>query len=145
MPEGGRVAMDMKALRTAAKANGPPGWGLLAKGQTNLELVEARALIRGGVLLTEMVQARSGAAGLAASGRVDLAERTLDLHAFHEAQRPHRPAAQGADMAGAEGVTMRGLLARAVRARPGGRRRRSQMSARRRAGNRVAASGDAHS
>ena len=41
MPEGGRVAMDMKALRTAAKTNGPAGWGLLAKGQTILELVEA--------------------------------------------------------------------------------------------------------
>ena len=55
--------LDIKALRAAAKADGPPGWGLLAKGQTSLEQVEARALIRDGVLITETVQARSGAVG----------------------------------------------------------------------------------
>jgi AsmA protein len=108
MPEGGRVALDMKALRTAAKANGPPGWGLLAKGQTILEPVEARAFIRGGVLITEMVQARSGAAGLAASGRVDLAERTLDLHVSMKPSVPTDRPLKASDMAGAEGVTMRG-------------------------------------
>ena len=108
MPEGGRVAVDMKALRAAAKANGPPGWGLLAKGQTNLELVEARALIRDGVLLTELVQARSGAVGLAASGRVDLAERTLDLQLSMKPSVPTDRPLKAADMAGAEAVTMRG-------------------------------------
>jgi AsmA protein len=108
MPEGGRIAMDMKALRTAAKANGPAGWGLLAKGQTNLELVEARALIRSGVLLTEMVQARSGAVGFAASGRVDLTERTLDLHLSMKPGVPTDRPLKASDMAGAEGVTMRG-------------------------------------
>jgi AsmA protein len=108
MPEGGRVAMDMKALRTAAKTNGPAGWGLLAKGQTILELVEARAVIRSGVLLTEMVQARSGAMGFAASGRVDLAERTLDLHLSMKPGVPTDRPLKASDMAGAEGVTMRG-------------------------------------
>jgi uncharacterized protein involved in outer membrane biogenesis len=108
MPEGGRVAMDMKALRAAAKASGPPGWGLLAKGQTNLELVEARAHIRGGVLLTEMVQARAGAEGIAASGRVDLAERTLDLQVSMKPSVPTDRPLKPSDMAGAEGVTMRG-------------------------------------
>ena len=108
MPEGGRVAMDVKALRTAAKANGPPGWGLLAKGQTSLELVEARGFIRGGVLFTEMVQARSGALGLAASGRVDLAERTLDLLLSVKPSVPTDRPLKASDMAGAEGVTMRG-------------------------------------
>jgi hypothetical protein len=108
MPEGGRVAMDMKALRAAAKANGPAGWGLLAKGQTILELVEARAVIRSGVLLTEMVQARSGAMGFAASGRVDLAERTLDLHLSMKPGVPTDRPLKASDMAGAEGVTMRG-------------------------------------
>jgi uncharacterized protein involved in outer membrane biogenesis len=108
MPEGGRVAIDMKALRSVAKANGPPGWGLLGKGQTNLELVEARAHIRGGVVLTEMVQARSGAAGLAASGRVDLAERTLDLQVSMKSGVPTDRPLKPSDMAGAESVTMRG-------------------------------------
>jgi AsmA protein len=108
MPEGGRVAIDMKALRTAAKANGPAGWGLLVKGQTNLELVEARGVIRSGVLLTEMVQARSGAMGFAASGRVDLAERTLDLHLAMKSGVPTDRPLKAADMTGADGVTMRG-------------------------------------
>jgi len=108
MAEGGRVALDLKALRAAAKANGPPGWGLLAKGQTSLEQVEARALIRDGVLLTEAVQARSGAGGVAASGRIDLAERTLDLQLFMKpavpADRPLKPA----DVVGADTATVRG-------------------------------------
>jgi hypothetical protein len=108
MPEGGRVAMDMKALRAAAKASGPPGWGPLAKGQTNLEVVEARAHIRGGVVLTEMVQARSGAAGLAASGRIDLAERTLDLRVSMKPGVPTDRPLKPSDMSGAESVTMQG-------------------------------------
>lgn len=108
MPEGGRVAMDMKALRTVAKANGPPGWGLLAKGQTSLEPVEARAHLRDGVVLTEMVQVRSGAAGLAASGRLDLAERTLDLQVSIKPGVPSDRPLKPSDMAGAESVTMRG-------------------------------------
>jgi len=108
MPEGGRLAMDVKALRTAARANGPPGWAALAKGQTNLELLEARALIRNGVLMTELVQARSGAMGLTASGRVDLAARTLDLNLWMKSSVPTDRPLKLSDMAGAEGVTMRG-------------------------------------
>lgn len=108
MPEGGRLAMDVKALRTAARANGPPGWAALAKGQTNLELLEARALIRSGVLTTELVQARSGAMGLTASGRVDLAARTLDLNLWMKSSVPTDRPLKLSDMAGAEGVTMRG-------------------------------------
>src|SRR5262245_58261817 len=108
MPEGRRLAMDVKALRTAARANGPPGWAALAKGQTNLELLEARALIRNGVLMTELVQARSGAMGLTASGRVDLAARTLDLNLWMKSSVPTDRPLKLSDMAGAEGVTMRG-------------------------------------
>ena len=108
MAEGGRVGLDMKALRGVAKADGPPGWGLLAKGQTGLEQVEARALIRDGVLITETVQARSGTVGLVASGRVDLAERTLDLHL---SARPNASVDKPlkSDAAAAEAVTVRGF------------------------------------
>ena len=110
MAEGGRVGLDIKALRAAAKADGPPGWGLLAKGQTGLEQIEARALVRDGVLITETVQARSGASGVIASGRVDLAERTLDLHLSVKpnasADKPLKPA----DLAAAsEAVRVRGF------------------------------------
>ena len=109
MAEGGRVGLDIKALRAAAKAEGPPGWGLLAKGQTGLEQIEARALVRDGVLITETVQARSGAVGVVASGRVDLAERTLDLHLSVKPNAPADKLPKPADMAGAEAVTVRGL------------------------------------
>jgi AsmA protein len=108
MPEGGRLAIDAKALRTVAKSNGPPGWAPLAKGQTNLELVEARALIRHGVLMTEQVQARSGVLGFAASGRVDLSERTLDLNVLLKSNVPADRPLKMSDMAGGEGVTVRG-------------------------------------
>ena len=109
MAEGGRVGLDIRALRAAAKADGPPGWGLLAKGQTGLEQIEARALVRDGVLITETVQARSGAVGVVASGRVDLAERTLDLHLSVKPNAPADKLPKPADMAGAEAVTVRGL------------------------------------
>ena len=49
--EGGRMALDMKALRAAAKANGPPAGGCWPRGRRDLEQVEARALIRDGVLV----------------------------------------------------------------------------------------------
>jgi hypothetical protein len=98
----------VKALRTTAKANSPPGWAPLAKGQTNLELFEARALIRNGVLMTELVQARSGALGLTASGRVDLAAGTLDLNVLMKSSVPTDRPLKLSDMAGAEGVTVRG-------------------------------------
>jgi hypothetical protein len=60
------------------------------------------------VLITETVQARSGAVGLVASGRVDLAERTLDLHL---SARPNATADKPpkSDVAAAEAVTVRGF------------------------------------
>jgi AsmA protein len=109
MPEGGRVALDIKALRAVAKADGPSGWGLLAKGQTGLEQVEARALVRDGVLITETVQARSGGVAVVASGRVDLVERTLDLHLSARPNASADKALKPSDMAAAEAVTLRGF------------------------------------
>jgi AsmA protein len=110
MAEGGRVALDVKALRAAAaKTDGSAGWGPLAKGQTSLDQIEARALIRDGVLITETVQARAGAMGLAASGRVDLSERTLDLQLSVKPNAPADRPLKPADMADAEGVTLRGF------------------------------------
>jgi AsmA protein len=109
MAEGGRVGLDVKALRASGSANGPPGWGPLAKGQTALDQVEARALIRNGVLLTETVSARSGTTGLTASGRIDLSERTLDLHLAAKANMPADKPLTPADTAGGEAVTVRGF------------------------------------
>jgi len=109
MAEGGRLGLDIKALRAAAKADGPPGWGPLAKGHTGLEQVEARALVRDGVLITEKVEARSGAVGVAASGRVDLAERTLDLHLSVKPNAPADRPLKPTDLAATEAVRVRGF------------------------------------
>ena len=120
-----RGARYQGPARRGKGRGGPPGWGLLAKGQTSLEQVEARAHRRDGVLLTEMVQARSGSHRvLPPSGRVDLAERTLDL-TRREAQRADRSAAQVGRHGRRRGRDDARLLARAVRARGG------QQSARR--------------
>jgi AsmA protein len=108
MADGGRVGLDMKAVKSVAKSTVSPGWGLLAKAQTSIENVEARAVIRNGVLFTEVLQARSGTAGIAASGRVDLAERTLDLRLLTKPGVPTDRPLKPADMAGAESVTVRG-------------------------------------
>jgi uncharacterized protein involved in outer membrane biogenesis len=108
--EGGRVALDVKALRAAAaRADGAAGWGALAKGQTGLDQIEARALIRDGVLITDAVQARAGTLGLAASGRVDLSERTLDLHLSVKPNVPTDRPLKPADMVDAEAITLRGF------------------------------------
>jgi len=55
------------------------GWGVLGKGQSSLDQVEARATVRDGVLVTEFLQARSGAQSLAVTGRVNLVDGALDL------------------------------------------------------------------
>ena len=108
MADGGRLGLDMKSVAAAAKAKSPPGWGLLAKGQTNVEQVEVRTLIRDGVLLAETAQARSGATGLAVVGRVDLSERTLDLQLFAKSNVPMGRPLTPADLTGADTVSIRG-------------------------------------
>jgi AsmA protein len=91
MPEGGKLPLDLKAVRAAAKADGPPGWGQMAKGQVGLEQIEAKALIKDGVLVAETVLARSGATGLGATGRIDLTEQTLDLRLCRPTARSNPP------------------------------------------------------
>jgi AsmA protein len=107
MGEGGRLALDLKALR-AAQAGAPPGWGALAKGQTALDQVEARAVIQDGVVIGDTVLARSGTFGISASGRIDLVEGTLDVRLAMKANvaagRPLKPE----EMSGAQAVTVHG-------------------------------------
>jgi uncharacterized protein involved in outer membrane biogenesis len=108
MPEGGRLALDLKSLRTAAKSAGAPGWGLLAKGSTGLEQVEARATISNGVLYTETLRARSGAAAVAAAGRADLVDKTLDLRLSMKPSVPADQPLKPSDMVGADTLRVRG-------------------------------------
>lgn len=108
MPDGGKLPLDLKAVRVAAKADGPPGWGQIGKGQIGLDQVEAKALIKDGVLVTETVLARSGAVGLAAVGRVDLAEQTLDLRLLMKPNVPTDRPLKPADVIDGEAVALRG-------------------------------------
>jgi len=55
------------------------------------------------------VQARSGAVGVVASGRVDLAERTLDLHLSVKPNVAADKPLKAADVAASEAVTVRGF------------------------------------
>jgi uncharacterized protein involved in outer membrane biogenesis len=109
MPDGARVALDLKALRAVSKDNLAPGWGQLGKGQMSVEQLEAKAIIVDGVLIAEKMQARAGASVLDAAGSVDLAERTLHLHLSIKptapADRPPKPADPSS---GAEVVSVRG-------------------------------------
>jgi AsmA protein len=77
MPEGGRMALDLKALRAAAKT-GVRGWTGLAKSPTSLDRLEARALIIEGVAFTEEVQARAGDVALTLTGRLGIADGNMD-------------------------------------------------------------------
>ncbi len=130
MAEGARLALDLKALR-AAKSGTPPGWGLLAKGQTALDQVEARTVIRDGVLIGDTVLARSGGMGISATGRVDLVEGTPRSAPGHEAERRRGQAAPARRHAGCPGRDGPRLVAGAVRAPRRSRLRRGPVGARR--------------
>lgn len=102
--EGGRIALDLKALRGAAKSGAARSWSELGKGQTAVEQLEARALIIDGVAFAESVQARLAGTGLSASGRVGLDDGNMEIRLL---VKPH-PADASAKTAPVEVVTVRG-------------------------------------
>jgi AsmA protein len=110
MVEGARLALDLKAFMGAAKPGTASALALsaLTKGQTTLDQVDARTVIRDGVLIGDSVLARSGDTGISATGRVDLAEGTLDVRVATKpivaADKPLQPD----DMLGAQAVTVQG-------------------------------------
>lgn len=106
--EGGRLALDPKVLRTLPKEAGAPGWGVLGKGSSTLEQFEARAIINNGVVFTESAHGRSGGFGLAASGRVNLLDRSLDLRLVAKPGVPTDRPLKQADMLGGDAVRVRG-------------------------------------
>ncbi|KAB2913440.1 MAG: AsmA family protein [Hyphomicrobiaceae bacterium] len=108
MPEGGRIGLDLKGLRGAAKTGEGAAWTMMSKGQTNLEQVEARAHIQDGVLITEAVQARVGSAGVGASGRVDLVEGTLNLDLLMKPEVPADRPLKAVDLLGGDAVRVTG-------------------------------------
>jgi AsmA protein len=108
MPEGCRLALDVKALRGAARAEASSGWGALAKGQTSLEQVELRALLRNGVLFADAVRGSAGGIGLGAVGHVDIVDGRMDLSVAVKPNVPIDRPITSADLAGGETVSVSG-------------------------------------
>jgi AsmA protein len=106
MPEGGRIALDLKAVRQAAKA-GVHGWAALAKSHTNVQRLEARALIIEGVAFADEAQARAGDLALRLAGRFGLVDGDMDARVI---VKPNLPPDQpfGATDGGGETLTLRG-------------------------------------
>jgi AsmA protein len=106
MPEGGRVALDLKAVHQAAKG-GVHGWAALAKSHTNVQRLEARALIIDGVAFAEEAQARAGDVALALAGRFGLVDGNMDARVIMRSNLPPDQPLKPTD-AGAETVSLRG-------------------------------------
>lgn len=91
--EGGRLGLDLRALRYAAQRSDVKGWGAAGKGQTALEQLDGRVLVHSGVAAVELLQAKGGGLMINGSGSVDLAGRQLDLSLlFSNNAAPDRPA-----------------------------------------------------
>jgi AsmA-like C-terminal region len=108
MPEGGRLAADIKALRNAAKAQTSSGWGAIGKGQTSLEQLEARVALRNGVLVADAVRGAAGGIGLGATGLVDIVDGRLDLNVVVKPNVPTDRPLTAADLLGGETVGLHG-------------------------------------
>ena len=119
MPEGGRLALDVKALRGAGKADASSGWGGLGKGQTSLEQVEVRGVLRNGMLFTDAVRGAAGGIGLSAAGYVDIVDGRMDLSVGVKPSVPSDRPLTSADLVGGETVSLRGTWREPV---VGGRR-----------------------
>jgi hypothetical protein len=101
------LALDVKALRGAAKADVSSGWGGLGKAQTSLEQVEARCVLRNGMLFTDAVRG-CGGAGLSATGYVDIVDGRMDLNVAVKSNVPSDRPLTSADLVGGETVSLRG-------------------------------------
>jgi hypothetical protein len=109
MPEGGRLAVDLKALHETAKARGAMrGWGKLAKAPSAVDRLEARVLVIDGIAFAEEMHARSGAMGLAASGRLGLGDGNMEMRVLLKSNVPSDRPLKHTDMLGGEMVSVRG-------------------------------------
>jgi AsmA protein len=96
MPEGGRMALDLKAVRAAAKS-GARGWAELVKSPTGIDRLEASALIINGVAFAEEAQARAGDVAMALTGRFGIADGHIDARLLLKAGVPADQALRLAD------------------------------------------------
>ncbi len=107
MPEGGRLALDLKTLANPAKSGDTANWGSLTKAQTAVEYLEGQAVIQEGVA-DEILLARSGSIGLVAVGRADLSEGSLDVRLLAKSNVATDRPPVSADMAGGGSKSVRG-------------------------------------
>ena len=106
LPEGGRVALDAKALSQAAKA-GTHGWAKLARSPASVDKLEVQAHIFEGVAFAQVVDARSGGSTLAASGRLGLEDGNMDVRLTWKSAPSADQPPKAADSAGVT-VILRG-------------------------------------
>ena len=79
LAQGGRLGLDLKTLVSASQAAQIVGWSAAGRGATTLDRLEGRFTIANGAVSLDAVTGRSGTSGWTASGKIDVAERLLDL------------------------------------------------------------------
>lgn len=107
MPEGGRLSLDLRAMRQAAKA-GQRGWAALARSHTNVDRLEARSLIIDGVAFAEDIQARAGDLALTLAGRLGLVDGNMDARLLLKPGAPSDAPQRTPEAGASEAVTLRG-------------------------------------
>jgi AsmA-like C-terminal region len=108
LSEGGRLALDLKALRSAAKAGDSANWGKIARLPIAIDQLEARALIIDGVAFADIVQAKSGTMGLGASGRFGFNDGNMELRLTVKQGMPTDRPLTAADIVGGDIIYLRG-------------------------------------
>jgi AsmA protein len=77
--EGGRLGLDLRALRYAVQRGVAKGWSAAGKGQTALEQLDARLSLHTGVVFAEQLQAKGGGLTINGSGSINMPQRLLDV------------------------------------------------------------------
>jgi AsmA protein len=109
MSEGGRLALDLKALHETAKTRGAVrGWTKLAKSPSSVDRLEARVLVIDGIAFAEEMRARVGGVGLAASGRLGLGDGNMEMRVMMKSNVPSDRPLKHSDMVGGEMISLRG-------------------------------------
>ncbi len=107
LPEGGRVALDAKALTQAAKT-GTRGWAKLARSPASVDKLEVQARHHTTAMaFPEKVEVRSGNLTLAASGRLGLDDGYMDVRLTWKSIPQADQSPKPTDAAG-ETVSLRG-------------------------------------
>ncbi len=84
LQEGGSLGIDVKGLIGATQSKGIEGWGFATRGQTLVDKLEARLLVRDGVVGSELVEAVAGESVISATGTVSLPSNQVDLRLLLE-------------------------------------------------------------